>query len=196
MIAGLLLAAGEGTRFGADKLLALLLGQSVLRHSAATLAAEVDVLVVVVPSPGAARMTEVRSFGARIVEHPGSRAGMASSLQAGLAALGADVDAVVVALGDQPVVRRDVIRALIARWRISGASAVAPQYRNGQGNPVLFSRVVFPALACLEGDGGARALLQSLGSAVSFLPVDDDIPADVDTPEALQALEARLRRDS
>lgn len=196
MIAGLLLAAGEGTRFGADKLLAPLLGQSVLRRSAATLAAEVDVLVVVVPSPAAARVAEVRPFGARVVEHPGSRAGMASSLQAGLAALGADVDAAVVALADQPLVRRDVIRALVARWRTGGASAVAPRYRNGQGNPVLFSRAVFPALARLEGDAGARALLQSLGRAVALLPVDDDIPADVDTPDALQALEEQLRRDS
>lgn len=196
MIAGLLLAAGESTRFGADKLLAPLLGQSVLRRSAAALAAEVDSLVVVVAPSAAARVAEVRPLGARVVEHPGFRTGMSGSLRAGVAALGADVEAVVVALADQPLVRRDVIRALIERWRTGGASAVAPTYRDGQGNPVLFARAAFPALARLDGDTGARAVLQSLGSAVSLVPVDDLIPLDVDTPDALQALEERLRRDS
>lgn len=196
MIAGLLLAAGESARFGADKLLAPLAGTSVLRRSASTLAAEVDRLVVVVPPSHAARIAEVGALGAQIVEHPGFSAGMASSLRAGIDALDDLIDAVVVALGDQPLVRRDVIRALIDRWRAGGTSAVAPRYRDGQGNPVLFSRTVFPALARLEGDAGARAVLKSLGSGTSLVPVDDDIPADVDTPGALRALEAKLRRDS
>ena len=200
MIAGLLLAAGEGTRFGGDKLLAQLGGESVLRRSASALAAEVDRLIVVVPPSAESRIAEVRVLGdgsrARVVEHPEFRAGMGSSLRAGVAALGSDVDAVVVALADQPLVRRDVIRALIERWRADAASAVAPQYRNGQGNPVLFSRAVFPVLTRLAGDVGARAVLRSLGSAVSLVPVDDDIPADVDTPDALRALQDRLRRDS
>jgi molybdenum cofactor cytidylyltransferase len=198
VIGGLLLAAGESTRFGADKLLALLDGQSVLRRSASALAAEVDRLVVVVPAGAEARMAEVRALGtdARVVEHAGFRAGMAGSLRAGIDALEGDVDAVVVALADQPLVRRDVIRALIERWRTTAASAVAPRYRDGQGNPVLFARTAFPALSRLRGDVGARAALQTLGSAVSLVPIDDDIPADVDTPDALRTLEERLRRDS
>jgi CTP:molybdopterin cytidylyltransferase MocA len=200
VIAGLLLAAGEGTRFGGDKLLAPLGGESVLRRSASALGAEVDRLIVVVPPSAAARIAELRALEggsrARVVENPEFRAGMGSSLRAGVAALESDVEAVIVSLADQPLVRRDVIRALIERWRAEAASAVAPQYRNGQGNPVLFSRAVFPALARLAGDVGARAVLRSLGSAVSLLVVDDDIPADVDTPDALRALEDRVRRDS
>jgi CTP:molybdopterin cytidylyltransferase MocA len=61
---------------------------------------------------------------------------------------------------------------------------------------VLFGRTAFPALSRLHGDVGARAALRSLGVAVSLVPIDDDIPADVDTRDALRALEERLRRDS
>jgi molybdenum cofactor cytidylyltransferase len=192
VIAGLLLAAGRSTRFGGDKLLAPLRGRPVLFWSAAALAAEVDTLYVVVPSlpDSAARVEALADIPAELVEHAGRDAGMASSIRAGVAALPADVEAVVIALADQPRVSPQVVRALCERWRNERRGAVVPLYRDGEGHPVLFGRAHFTALGELRGDRGARALLERLGDERALEPVDATRPMDVDTPEALRALAA------
>jgi molybdenum cofactor cytidylyltransferase len=188
MIAGLLLAAGRSERFGGDKLLAPLRGQPVVRWSAAALAAAVDALYVVVRAGEEGRSDAVRDLSPAIVRHATPDDGMASSLRAGIAALSSDVEAAVVALGDQPLVPQAVVRALCVRWREGGAAAVAPLYRDGRGHPVLFGRELFPALALLRGDSGARGVLDGLGARLALLPIDDDMPVDVDTPAALKFL--------
>ena len=188
MIAGLLLAAGRSARFGGDKLLAPLHGRALLTWSAAAIAPAVDALYVVLPPDDAARMAALDGIPCMVVPHAGRDAGLASSIRAGIAALPADAEAVVIALGDQPFVATEVVRRLRERWRAGGAAAVVPAYRDGQGHPVLFDRTLFPRLSVLEGDGGARPLLDALGGAMALLPVDARRPVDVDTPEALRAI--------
>ncbi len=193
MIAGLLLAAGRSARFGGDKLLAPLHGRPVLFWSAAAMAMEVDVLYVVVPTNATARIDALEGIPAIVVQHARSDDGMASSIAAGIAALPSDADAVVIALADQPLVAPSVTRRLCDRWRAGGATAVAPRYGDGRGHPVLFARAAFAALAALQGDTGARAVLDALGDEVVQIPVDASMPVDVDTPEALRALAASWR---
>lgn len=193
MIAGLLLAAGRSTRFGGDKLLAPLHGRAVLSWSASALAGVVDALFVVVPPDAPARVAALDGIPSVIVEHAGRDAGMASSIGAGIAALPAGVEAVVIALADQPGVAPDVMRRLCARWREGRDTAVAPRYRDGRGHPVLFGRATFGALATLEGDSGARSVLDALGAELAIVDVDETTPADVDTPDALRALAAAWR---
>jgi molybdenum cofactor cytidylyltransferase len=189
VIAGLLLAAGRSSRFGGDKLVAPLRGHPVLFWSAAAVATAVDALYVVVPVDSPARVQALAEIRATLVEHAGRDDGMASSIRAGVAVLPADVEAVVIALADQPLVSPLVVRALCARWRTAPTSAVAPRYRDGQGHPVLFDRSQFDALGELRGDRGARALLERLGADCALVPVDADMPVDVDTPAALGALD-------
>lgn len=190
MIAGLLLAAGRSARFGGDKLLAPLHGRPVLYWSAAALVTEVDALYLVVPADGGARVEALEGVPAVVVHHEGRDAGMSSSIRAGLAALPSEAIAVVIALADQPLMAPDVVRRLCERWREGGATAVAPRYHDGRGHPVLFGRAAFGELAALEGDSGARALLDALGEAVALVPVDGAAPVDVDTPDALRMLAA------
>ena len=188
MIAGLLLAAGRSSRFGADKLCAKLDGKAVIRWSAQALS-PVDVVYVIIP-PGADAITQALSrLDVRFVVNLGRHEGMASSIRAGIAALPDDVDAAVIALADQPRMSSHVVQALCDRWRAGGADAIAPEYRDGRGHPVLFGRQCFAALEALRGDIGARSVLDALGPRVALLPVDDAMPVDVDTPEALQALQ-------
>jgi molybdenum cofactor cytidylyltransferase len=194
VIAGVLLAAGRSARFGGDKLLAPLHGRPVLFWSAATLAAEVDALYVVVPAGDTERVVALAGMPAVVVEHAGRDAGMASSIAAGVAALPADVEAVVIALADQPLVAPDVVRRLCTRWQQGGVAAVVPRYQDGRGNPVLFGRSTFEALGALTGDTGARTLLHALGGTVAVLPIEGAAPLDVDTPEALRRLAAAWRR--
>ena len=89
MIAGVLLAAGRSTRFGGDKLLALLHGRPVLAWSASALAAEVDALILVVPPGSAARIAALGGIPAVVVEHAARDDGLASSIRAGIASPGA-----------------------------------------------------------------------------------------------------------
>jgi len=188
VIAGLLLAAGRSSRFGADKLCAKLDGKAVIRWSAQALS-PLDTVYVVIP-PGADAITQALSrLDVRFVVNLGRHEGMASSIRAGIAALSDDVDAVVIALADQPLVSPNVVSALCNRWREGGVAAVAPEYRDGRGHPVLFGRECFAALEALRGDVGARSVLDALGNRVAPLPMDAAMPVDVDTPEALQALQ-------
>jgi molybdenum cofactor cytidylyltransferase len=198
VIAGLLLAAGRSSRFGGDKLLAPLRGRPVLFWSAAAIVMEVDALYVVVPPDSPARGEALTGGGmpVTLVEHGGRDDGMASSIRAGIAALPDDVGAVVLALADQPLVSPLVVRALCDRWRTAPTSAVVPRYRDGHGHPVLFDRGCFAALRELEGDRGARALLERLGDRRALVDVDAAMPVDVDTPDALHALAAVWRDES
>ena len=193
MIAGLLLAAGRSTRFGGDKLLALVDGAPVLSWSASALAAEVDALYLVVPPDAASRLLVVSGVEVVTVEHARRDDGLASSIRAGVAALPSHVEAVVIALADQPFVPPGIVRLLRERWSAGGVMAVAPRYREGRGHPVLFGRSTFSALQALQGDEGAKTLLESLGPDLALVDVDEPMPADVDTPHALRELDA-LRR--
>jgi molybdenum cofactor cytidylyltransferase len=192
VIAGLLLASGASRRFGSDKLLAPLAGRSVIRWSADALASSVDMLYVVAPAASAALMHTLDGVPVRWVVNDEAHTGMSSAIRAGIAALDAGTEAAVVALGDQPLIDRAMVTRLVARWREGGARAVAPLYEDGRGHPVLFAASLFPALLALEGDRGARAVLDALGDDLALVPIEDRAPADVDTPAALEAVSAQL----
>ena len=187
MIAGLLLAAGKSTRFGADKLTAKLDGKAVVRWSAETVIHLDDVYVVIPPGADAVTQALAR-LDVTFVVNLARAEGMASSLRAGVAALPDEVEAVVVALGDQPLASAEVTQALCARWREGGVDAVAPVYADGRGHPVLFGRSCFAALMSLRGDVGARSVLEGLGGRLGLIAVEGDAPLDVDTPEVLAQL--------
>ena len=196
MIAGLLLASGASRRFGSNKLVAPLDGRAVVRWSAEALVDAVDATFVVVP----ARSDEIRGvlhgLPVRWVENVDASEGMASSIRAGVGALPAEVDAVVITLGDQPLIDGDVIRDVVATWRAAtrGVRAVVAEYDDGRGHPALFGAELFAGLRALDGDRGARELLASLGESVAVVRASGVRPLDIDTPEALAALAGRNRQ--
>ena len=198
MIAGLLLASGASRRFGSNKLVAPLGERAVVRWSAEALADVVDECWVVVPAESAAVRATLDGLRVHLVENPDAAEGIATSIRAGVFALPAEVEAVVITLGDQPSIDREVIRRVVAAWRTRTpeTSAVVAEYDDGRGHPALFGATLFPALLALDGDRGARELLASLGDSVMVVTVADARPDGVDTPEALSALARRVRRPS
>jgi molybdenum cofactor cytidylyltransferase len=191
VIAGLLLAAGRSRRFGGDKLLAPLRGRRVIRWSAESIADAVDVVYVVTAPAARELVGMLGGLNVVLVEHAGRDQGLGTSIGAGIAAMSDEVEAVLVALADQPLVDRDVARRVCDAWRASGgrSRAAAPAYRDGRGHPVLFARSCFFELSRLDGDSGARALLDAMGDELLLVPVDSDAPRDVDTREMLEELE-------
>jgi len=131
----------------------------------------------------------------QFVHNPEYADGLGTSLKAGVAAVPAESDGVVVCLGDMPQVTAGLIDRLIAAYDAEkGALVIAPT-RNGQrGNPVLWARRFFPDLMAISGDVGARHVLESYGEAVVEVPVQEEGAfLDVDTPEALVAAKAGLQ---
>ena len=193
-VSAIVLAAGAGSRFGGGKLLAELAGVPLIEHALAPLErSPVDDTVVVVAAGDTALREVCEQHGARVAENPEPARGQSSSVRVGLCALGPEARAAVVLLADQPRAGAAVGR-LVEAFE-SGARIAVATYSGEPRNPVLFSREVWPLLhAELEGDRGARPILQRHPELLTQVPCDDLAdPADVDTREDLKRLHRRER---
>lgn len=193
MIYGVLLAAGLSSRMGQPKQLLFWRGRPLVRHVAeVALASRLAGLVVVLGAEAvAARAALVGLNGAvQTVQCDAFAEGQAASLRCGLAALPAAATAAVVLLVDQPLVSPALIDRLIAAFQADpGALAVVPRHGGRRGNPALVAASIFAELRALEGDRGARELLERRAAAVRWLDLDDPaVVLDADTPEAFERL--------
>ena len=195
-VAAIILAAGKASRFRAaageagpaTKLVAMLDGKPLVRHVAeAALASRARPVVVVTGHAQAEVERALSGLPVAFVHNPDFATGLASSLRAGVAALPAAAAGALVLLGDMPRVSPPVIDALIvAKDATPAAKAIVPVLAGKRGNPALVTRALFPAIAALEGDTGARALLAAAGPDVAEVAMEDAaIAFDVDTPDAL-----------
>lgn len=184
-VAAIILAAGASSRMGRPKQLLDWRGLPLIRAVAEqALAAQTDQVLVVVGAAGDAVAQALEGLSLRIVANPRAAEGQSTSLRAGVAALGPEVGAALILLGDQPFVAAPLLDRIIAAWRATGATIVAPVYQGQRGNPVLFARAVFPELLAVAGDQGARGVVAADPTRVHALPFDDLRPlADIDTPE-------------
>jgi nicotine blue oxidoreductase len=183
-VAGLLLAAGQGSRLGQPKATVRLGGQTLAERGIGLLrAGGADPIVVV---SGA---VPISLPAVSIVHNPDWPSGMASSLRAGLASLPACSDAVVIALVDQPLIGAEAVRRLIAAFH-AGAEVAVACYAGRPRNPVLIARAHWAqAAAAARGDIGARAFLRARGDVVTPVECGDTGRADdLDTPEDLRRL--------
>jgi CTP:molybdopterin cytidylyltransferase MocA len=187
--AGLLLAAGGGTRLGHPKALVPFRGEPLVCRGVRLLRRGGCGTVVVVVGAAADEVTALLADApVQIVDNPDWRVGMGGSLRAGLAAVDA-APAAVVALVDQPLVSPEAVRRLTAAWR-AGALVAAASYGGQARNPVLFDARVFAAAAAgASGDQGARALLRERPDWVERVACDAVAsPRDIDTMDDLRAL--------
>jgi len=196
----LLLAAGSGSRFGGDKLLATFRGKPLAAHPAMTLAQVISAGILaggvaVVPS-GDTRLTWLfDTAGLRVIDNPEAASGMASSLRHGLAALAQPeiqprAGAALIVLADQPMLSGAVIASLVQFWQREGRS-VRPRYARGArapGHPVLLDRSLWPLVDGLSGDQGFGPELRQVPNAMTVIDMPGDNP-DVDTPDDLRQLE-------
>jgi molybdenum cofactor cytidylyltransferase len=187
MFAAIVLAAGSGRRFGGDKLFALLDGVAVVRRAAERVAAaRPHELIVVVRPDDIARMEEaLAGLRVRLVPNTNATHGMSTSITAGVRAVSAECESVLIALGDQPGVDPQVVAALVAALEDGSAVIAVPRYRGTLANPVLFGRSAFAELAALEGDVGARQVVERDVLRVRVVEVDAPVPADIDVPDDL-----------
>jgi molybdenum cofactor cytidylyltransferase len=183
IIAGVLLAAGRGSRFGGNKLEADFRGLMLGLHAAQTLASLSLHHLIAVHDPANAKLAIALSGqGFLLCANSATNAGQGDSMAlAAKAALETDATAMLVGLADMPFVTRDHVRAVIGA---NGDHVVASATGATRLPPALFPRRLFPALACLSGDTGASRLLRN----AVLVPGDAAMLVDIDTRDDLSRL--------
>ncbi len=124
----------------------------------------------------------VRNEKAQIVLNHDWVEGMSSSIRTGIQALPESIDAAIISLCDQPLLTSIVFDGLIEKFLSSGKAIIACEYGGSPGVPVLFARKYFSELALLQGDSGARTIIQSHRHDATFIQFPDG-DVDLDTPE-------------
>lgn len=185
--AGILLAAGKGTRFdptsARNKLLHPLSSGEVVAVAAARNLLAMLPRVIAVVRPGDETIArELQSIGCEVTACPDSDEGMAASLVHALSQV-PEAQGWLIALADMPYVQPETISALVDAIQ-NGAQIAAPVYRGRRGNPVAFGREHLGRLLQLRGDEGARRLLKTF--PVAEVEIDDPgIHQDIDTIDDL-----------
>jgi molybdenum cofactor cytidylyltransferase len=190
-IGALLLAAGQSRRMGGpNKLLAEIDGvPMVARVAQRLLASRARPIIAVLGNQADAVDSALVKLPVERVRNPEFAAGLSTSLKRGIAALPADLDGVIVCLGDMPLISGRHLDRLIAAFNpLEGRAIIVPTRRGKRGNPVLWSKRFFAEMSELAGDVGAKHLIGEHAEVVAEVEMDDDaVLVDIDTPEALDA---------
>lgn len=185
----ILLAAGGSTRMGEPKQLMDYHGKPLVRHAVDTALASACRPVIVVLGANAGAISEVvRDLPVETVTNLCWSEGMGTSIQAGgRAAAGRELDGVILALADQPLVTAEIYNQLVAQHEMTGKPIVTSEYAGTVGVPVLFAREYFPHLLALRPEQGCKGVI--LAHEASALRISfPEAETDVDTPVDFQRL--------
>ncbi len=191
MISAVVLAAGRAERMGEQKLLLPLNDKPVLQwvlESALSSSLQEVTCVVRDLKPVRQRITLAHDRLHWLVNYAADR-GQSTSVIAGLWAIDPRSEGALFLVGDQPLVRKDLIDALIERFEQSSALIVAPSFKGQARNPVLFRRELFPELLKLTGDRGGRLLIEKYKSGTDLVEWHQEMPfMDIDVREDYERL--------
>lgn len=195
VVGAVLLAAGSGSRLGyRPKSLLELGGVPLIRRQLIALSgAGVDEVVVVLGHHAPAIEAVVRDFPVTLAHNPAPDDGQASSVRVGLQALAGKLDAVIVALADQPLVNSQDIGALIGAFKKRGdAAMVVPRVAGEPGNPVVFEAALRDEWLAGDVDAACRRWRNDHPERVRWFDTDNRrFRVDIDTPEDLQGFAER-----
>ena len=185
MIRAIILAAGESRRMGRPKLLLPFGGKTIIETVVDNaVGSKTDGVLVVLGSNAEKIAEKVRGYSVETTVNPEFHQGMLSSIQWGFESLPGDTQAVLVMLGDQPLIPSSVIDKVIAGYKQMGKGIVLPTYKKRRGHPILVDMKYRDEVKRLDPDKGLRALVHN--HAEDILEVEVDAPGilkDIDTVE-------------
>ncbi|MEP4029965.1 molybdopterin-binding/glycosyltransferase family 2 protein [Roseibium polysiphoniae] len=187
-VGAIVLAAGKSSRMGPrNKLLETVDGMPLVAHAAgAASRAGIDQTAVITGHMADAIAECLDEMDVTLVHNPDYADGMAGSIRAGVAALGPDIDAAIILLGDMPGINAQIIQNMIAAYTDDPSTLIVAASASGKrGNPVLWDKRFFPDLMKLHGDIGARHIIAENGHLLREIDIGDAARIDLDTPEAL-----------
>lgn len=185
---GIVLAAGRSSRMrGPNKLMAEFDGLPLIRRTVDQVMASKAAAITVVVGHQNERIVEaLKGAAAGIAQNPDFAEGLSSSLKAGIAGVRGDASGALIVLGDMPGIGAADLDQMIDAFRHSGGVAIVRATHNGKrGNPVILPRSLFSAVATLQGDTGARHLIEADDGEVVDIELGEAASVDVDTPDAM-----------
>jgi molybdenum cofactor cytidylyltransferase len=193
-VAAVILAAGRSTRMGENKMLALAGGEALIRRTVRSMLGSRCRPVILVVGHELEKVTGVlRGLDVTVVPNPRHAEGLSTSLIAGIAAVPPDAWGALVCLGDMPLIDAGTVDALLCRFEeMPAVGAVVPAHAGEWGNPVLIARKLFPEIARLAGDAGARKILRGRDDVAVLDTEDASVLVDTDTPQDLAKLREKL----
>lgn len=180
-----ILAAGNGARFGRNKLLAKFHGKPLIQWAMEAVPGELIKAVAVVTQYQAVADLAA-GFGFRPVWNPVPELGVSHSVCLGTRALKGECRGIVFLVSDQPLLRKETVTRLIETFRRNPDRIIVPAAEGRQGNPCVFPAFLFPELESLEGDRGGKQIIRRRPELVTEQSVDPEELMDVDTAEDLQ----------
>ncbi len=192
-LGAVVLAAGQSRRMGRPKLLLPWGRTTVIGRVVEVLHLAGDPIEIVVVAGKLEKEIRAALPGEKVVLNPDYELGeMLSSLRVGLASLGAEIDAALAVLGDQPQIEVEVVERVITAYRASRARLVAPSYQMQRGHPWLVQRSLWPQVAGLSAQETLRDFLSRFSAEINHVEIDSpSVLKDLDTPEDYQAEKPR-----
>lgn len=180
----IILAAGSAVRFGGDKLLAEISGQSLIERAMHAIPEGCPAAVVTGNSQIAALARQCRMA---VVWNHRPELGISRSVCLGTMAM-TQCDAICFLVADQPLLKRDSVRKLLDEWQAHPDCIIRAGHNGKPGNPCVFPREFYPALCSLRGDRGGSAVAKAFHERVRLIALPEHELRDCDTPDALQQL--------
>jgi len=186
-----ILAAGASERLGEPKQLLMYKGSSLLKHAVAEgVKSNAEQVIIVLGANADTMMNEFDEDDAHIARNPGWKEGMASSIRAGINTLleiFPSADAAILMPCDQPYVSASLLNELISRQEETGKRIIASDYGEALGPPSLFHKDLFSELLMLQGDAGARRIIQKHEDDIATVWFRQG-SVDIDTKDDYEAL--------
>lgn len=158
-VTGVILAAGDSSRFGQNKLLFDWHGIPLIKHVAIqAIGSMLHPVIIVTGFESAEIRREIVGLDLTCVENPNWMKGQSESIKTALTFIANDSDGVCFLPGDQPFISREVINKLINTFQTTTKSIIVPYINSIRANPVIFARETFSRLATITGDAGGRQL--------------------------------------
>ncbi len=187
----IILAAGKASRMGKPKQLLTYQGTSLISHAVKiALNSTCKPVLVVLGAYAENIKSEINKLPIQIVENPHWETGMSSSIRAGIIAIQKNhpnLDAVIIALADQPLISEAVFDRLIQSYQQTENRIIASTYDGVVGVPALFNKILFSELINIEGDKGAKALMRKYRDEVLTIEIPE-AAIDIDTPDDYEKL--------
>lgn len=190
-VGAVVLAAGLSRRMGRPKLVLPWGERTVVEQVVTTLLkGGISEVVVVTGGARAEVKTALAGYPIGLAHNPDfARSEMVISLQVGIRSLSADCSALLVALGDQPTIKAELVQRIVTAYETSQARLIIPSYQKRRGHPWLVERSLWPGLLGLTEDQTLRDFLRANEAEIRYLETDSpEILKDLDTPEDYQRL--------
>ena len=182
------MAAGNGSRFGENKLTAVINGKPMIRHALEAVPHNTET-VVVTQHEAVASLAAEFGFQPLINSHP--EFGISHTIELGTRHL-CHCDGILYMVSDQPMLRQSSVEEIVATWKAHPDYIVGASHMGVRGNPCLFPREFFPALQSLSGDRGGNQIIRENEDRLLLVEIHKNELTDVDTKDALEEIQKKM----